>query len=169
MLVDILMSRPVTFLRKAIAAANIKGYHAASKKAVVEKMLLHSERFQHITMAPKKARSEAQIAAGKKLGAASKARAAARAASKPAAAPKAAKAPKAPKASEADKAAVKAAKAAAREAARAEKVAAKAAVKAEKAAEKAAKVAAKPAASKRIPRPKKALPPFKGKMNVVKK
>ena len=87
----VLMSHPVSVLRKEIALQNIKGYHAANKRTVVEKMLLHPNRFNHITMAPKKARSEAQIAAGKKLGEASKARAAARAASKPAAAPKAAR------------------------------------------------------------------------------
>jgi hypothetical protein len=77
---EILMSHPVSVLRKKIAEQNIKGYHAAKKSEVVDKMLEHPERFQGIVMAPKKARSEAQIAAGKKLGAASKARAAAKAA-----------------------------------------------------------------------------------------
>tara|TARA_R110000803_G_C11808723_1_gene300372 strand:- start:222 stop:536 length:315 start_codon:yes stop_codon:yes gene_type:complete len=87
---EILNSNPVTFLRKQIAEQNIKGYHAAKKSDVVNKMLEHPERFQHITMPEKNARSAAQIASDKKLGAASKARAAAKAAAKaaPAVAPK---------------------------------------------------------------------------------
>tara|TARA_B110000285_G_scaffold17157_1_gene16713 strand:+ start:236 stop:550 length:315 start_codon:yes stop_codon:yes gene_type:complete len=87
---EILNSHPVSVLRKKIAEQNIKGYHAAKKSDVVDKMLEHPERFQGIVMADKKPRSAAQIAAGKKLGAASKARAAAKAAAKaaPAAAPK---------------------------------------------------------------------------------
>jgi hypothetical protein len=77
---EILNSHPVSVLRQEIAKQNIKGYHAAKKSEVLDKMLEHPKRFQHITMADKKPRSEAQIAAGKKLGAASKARAAAKAA-----------------------------------------------------------------------------------------
>ena len=57
-ILEILMSHPVENLRKEIAKTNIKGYAKASKKAIVEKMLLHSARFQHIKMYEKKADSQ---------------------------------------------------------------------------------------------------------------
>ena len=78
-ILEILMSHPVENLRKEIAKTNIKGYATASKKAIVEKMLLHSARFQHIKMYEKKAASEKQVAARKRFADASKAKAVERA------------------------------------------------------------------------------------------
>ena len=62
-----LESHPVTHLRKAISAQNIKGYSAMKKAEVVDLMLKTPERFNDIKMYAAPARmTKAQLEAGAK-------------------------------------------------------------------------------------------------------
>ena len=54
---SVFQSHTVVDLKKEIAKTNIKGYSRLKKDAVVELMLKHKSRFEHIKMKPKKNKS----------------------------------------------------------------------------------------------------------------
>ena len=47
---DILLSHPVANLKKEIAKTNIRGYSKMKKAQIVELMMKHKEKFDHIKM-----------------------------------------------------------------------------------------------------------------------
>ena len=63
---EILSSHPVTTLRKEIAKTNIKGYSSMKKPDIIELMMKHKDRFDHIQMKVKSAPAKKSAPPAKK-------------------------------------------------------------------------------------------------------